>query len=291
MVRATPVPAAGRAVGHGHHRRAGAVGDLDLAGPPAGVREERGVAVAEHAGDGHVGGERRQVEAVRRRGRSRRPRGAAPRRARRTASSSQGSQVRVVRSSSWVRDALPASIRCSPPMRHSSQESTVPRHSSPRRLRVRSGSWTSSRADALEAENIASSGSPVSARTSVGVALGPQPRAQGGTPGVLPAEQRTQRLTGGPVPQQHRLALGAQPDRGDPCGVDLAQGEPDGLLRGAPDLQRVLLGPARARELLVDRYRGPGPHRPARGRRRPPWWRSSPGRSPGATRPARVLQP
>lgn len=79
-------------------------------------------------------------------------------------SSSHGSQVRVPMSSSWVRAALPASMRCSPPSCHSSQESTVPRHSSPRVLRDRAGSWSSSSAAAFEAENMASNGSPVTER-------------------------------------------------------------------------------------------------------------------------------
>ena len=76
---------AGRAVGDGHDRRAGPVRDLDLPGPPAGVGEERGVAVAEDAGDGDVGGQRSEVPAADEgSGRGDHAR-AAPRRARRTA--------------------------------------------------------------------------------------------------------------------------------------------------------------------------------------------------------------
>ena len=69
--------------------------------------------------------------------------------------------------SSCVREALPASIRCSAPKRLSSQESMVPSRISPRRARVRLGSRWSSSHFALEAENIGSSGRPLRRRIRV----------------------------------------------------------------------------------------------------------------------------
>ena len=80
-------------------------------------------------------------------------------------SSSSGCHPQVLMSSSCVREALPTSITWSPPRRLSSHESTVPRQSSPRRLRERSGSWASSSQVAFGAENIGSTGRPLSART------------------------------------------------------------------------------------------------------------------------------
>ena len=79
----------------------------------------------------------------------------------------------VSRSRSDVRDALPASMRCSPLRCHSSQESMVPRHSSPARLRAREGSTSSSSHAAFAAENIGSRCSPLILRTA-----GPWPASQ-----------------------------------------------------------------------------------------------------------------
>ena len=97
----------------------------------------------------------------------------------------------------------------------------------------------------------------------VGVARVAQPCAQRGPPGVLPAEQGADGLARGAVPEQHRLALGAQADGGDLVhlgGVEPGEREADRVLNGAPDLEGVLLGPARSGEGLRDRHGRLGPH-------------------------------
>ena len=104
-------------------------------------------------------------------------------------------------SSSWVREALPTSIRWSPPRRLSSHESTVPRHSSPRRLRARSGSWASSSQAAFSAENIGSSGQAAERAHALAGAVAAEPGAVRRRPLVLPAQQRSDRR--GRRPRSH----------------------------------------------------------------------------------------
>ena len=94
----------------------------------------------------------------------------------------------------------------------------------------------------------------------VGVALVAQPGAQRRPAGVLPAEQRTDGLAGSAVPQQHRLALRAQPGGDDTVDLGAGEREPDGLLDRAPDLEGVLLRPAGPREGLGDGHGRLGLH-------------------------------
>ena len=229
-----------------HDRGAGAVGGLDLPGPPAGVGEQRGVRVAHHGVTGmpsRSGGRSRTAGNGPQDGDDL---GAAPPPGRRTARAARGSQLARWTSSSCVREALPTSIRCSPPRRLSSQESTVPRHSSPRRLRARSGSWASSSQRAFGAENIGSSGSPLTRARRARRALVAEPVAVGGRALVLPAQQRADAARRRALPQHERLALRAQADGGDAVGVLARQALRDGGLDAVPDLRPPTARPSRA---------------------------------------------
>ena len=80
-------------------------------------------------------------------------------------------------------------------------------------------------------------------------------------PGVLPDDRVVDRLAGRLVPDDRRLALVGDADRGEVGGGDagLGEGALDDLLAARPDLHRVVLDPARLRVdllvlLLVDRH-------------------------------------
>jgi acetyl-CoA carboxylase biotin carboxyl carrier protein len=71
---------------------------------------------------------------------------------------------------------------------------------------------------------------------------------------VLPDDRAVQRLAAVTVPRDHRLALVRDPDAGERAAVDA--GRVERLLsngaRHVPDLARVVLDPARAREVLLE---------------------------------------
>ncbi len=116
---------------------------------------------------------------------------------------------------------------------------------------------------------------------------------QVGGAGVLPHHRVGDRLAGLPIPQQRRLALIGDADRGEIVRTDVQRGHRlgDDRLDRAPDLQRVVLDPPRSRKDLAMLPPAPAP-RPARRRRRscsatrscPGRWRRCSGRSYGCSR-------
>ena len=80
----------------------------------------------------------------------------------------------------------------------------------------------------------------------------PQLVAATGRPAVLPDERTVQRLTGRRIPAHDRLALVGDPDRLQLAGLHAGVVErlAGDCVRDVPDLRRVVLDPARPREVL-----------------------------------------
>ena len=228
----------------GHHRGAGAVGRLDHAGTPAGVREQRGVRV------GHA----RRAPARRRaaapgpgRPGTDRPTGpprAGTRDGTPKSSSSVSSQSPVSMSSSWVREALPISVTRSPPKWESSQASMVPTHQSPLPVRARSRVVLVQEPGGLECREHRVERQTRAGQHLVGVAGLLELRGAVGGALVLPAERRADGATAAAVPEHDGLALHAERDADDPTGVLVGDASRDAALDAGPDLLRVLLHPA-----------------------------------------------
>jgi len=70
-------------------------------------------------------------------------------------------------------------------------------------------------------------------------------------PGVLPDDRVVHRLAGGLVPHQRGLTLIGDPDRGDVADVHLGETGLHDFLCACPDLERIVLHPARLREDLL----------------------------------------
>ena len=218
-------------VDEAHHRGAGAEGGLDLPGREGPVGEQGGMGVAHHgvhgtpsgrgsrpltAGNGPVDGTTR--------GRAAR---GMPNRSRRSAI-----PVDARTSSSWVREALPASMTCSPPNRR--EQPAVDRaeadlagraRARDRIERVEQPARLGRGEHRVERQAAALADEALAARASAVVAAG-------GGALVLPGQQRRQRLAASPVPERrsdsrcvheadgdHRCAVaagqaGARPHRG-----------------------------------------------------------------------------
>ncbi len=154
-------------------------------------------------------------------------------------------------SSSSVRAALVASVACSlPPVsRHSRKLSIVPNASLPCSAAARAPStWSSSQA-IFVAEKYGSSSSPVRADIERLVALLPQRcTGVGGAP-VLPDDGVVDRPAAGAIPDDSRLALVGDADRGDAVArrAGLRHGVAHGGDRRRPDFLRVVLDLSRPR--------------------------------------------
>ncbi len=116
-------------------------------------------------------------------------------------------------SNSSVREALDASVTCSPVSLKISHESTVPNSARPARARSRRPSTCSSSHSIFVAEKYGSSTSPVRARTSASWPLLAQFLAARGRAPVLPDDRVVQRLAAVGVPHADGLALVGDPHR------------------------------------------------------------------------------
>ena len=192
-----------------HDRGAGAVGGLDLARAPAGVGEQRGVRVAHHGAHRRAVRQRREVAHARERPGRGDDVAAARRAGRRTgraapATQSRGAHVEQLRARGVAGLDHVARRRAVAAARVDGAEADARR--APGRRRAASAPWC--------AENIGSSGRPLSrAHRLVGSRRAARRSRRG--PLVLPAEHRPERLARRAVPEQQRLALGAEADRGD----------------------------------------------------------------------------
>ena len=168
-------------------------------------------------------------------------------------SSASASHARSRSDMSCVREALVISVACTlPPVRfHSNQASMLPAHSSPFAARAwPSGIWSSSQRILL-AENIGSIWRPVRSCRN-----GPRPRAftalqMAAVRWHCHTTHGPTRLARRPLPDQRRLALVTDRHSRQIGPVERREALLDGRAGAAPDLQRVLLDPARLR--IADR--------------------------------------
>ena len=124
------------------------------------------------------------------------------------------------------------------------------------RGRAASGSWCPrSRRRARARSSAGSRGSAPSAR---------EPVAERGGAPALPDDRVADRAAGGALPQDRGLALVGDADRGDLGRRDAGGGQrlAEGLHGGGPDLLRIVLDPARLREVLRQLGVAARPHRP-----------------------------
>ena len=152
---------------------------------------------------------------------------------------------------SRVREALPASHRCSTPLvsRQISQESTVPRRTSS--IGVPAGRLSSSHR-ILGAENIGSIRQPRSRIHQLPVLLAEGLTTPGRRTPVLPADHRAQWRPGAGSPADHRLPLSRECDADDLGIRCVLQTGRHCLEHARPDPVGVLFYPAEGAEM---RYR------------------------------------
>ena len=229
-------------VGQSHHRGPGAVGRLDLPGPPPGVGEQRRVRVAEDTSDGSRRGQ--GVQAARGREgpggghHAWQSLGGNPKPVEQPRVPGPASQVQQLRTRrvAGLDDVLTGQAPEQPGIDRAQAQLAGPAAATVGVVGVEQpgGLRRGEHRVQREAADLADA---------LTVAGGADLIAQVGAPAVLPAEQGSDRTTGRPLPQQRRLALGTQPHREDAGGVVAAQAGRDGTPYGCPDLLGVLLGP------------------------------------------------
>ena len=148
--------------------------------------------------------------------------------------------------------AFEGSVTCSPVSLKSIHESTVPNTARPSRARSASPSTLRSSHSILVAEKYGSSISPVRSRMRSSSPASRSSSQRRGGAAVLPDERVVQRLARRRVPADDGLALVGDPDRLELAGLQprVLERLAGDRVRDLPDLRRVVLDPARLREVL-----------------------------------------